>query len=226
MIQCQFCDEFEKGFLEFQDINFGNRILVESDNFAVFPSLGQIVEGYLLIASKEHHIGIGNVPQEQYRELDSVCQGVRRMLSDSYGSPLFFEHGSASERKKGGCCITHAHIHAVPVQCDILPELGSYFSYSEIESFDPLKEQFDKGVPYFFYESNAGKRYLFEIPDIVPSQYIRQVIALKIGKPERWDWRTCPGIDELLHTVELLKKPSIPKEHMGVVEQKMIKKFI
>ncbi len=118
---------------------------------------------------------------------------------------MFFEHGATSERKKGGCCITHAHLHAVPVQVDVFSELAKHFDYQKIETFDQLKKQFDKGVPYFFYESNSGGRYLFEVPEIVPSQYIRQIIAAKIEKPERWDWRTCLGIDELLRTIEKLK---------------------
>lgn len=205
MNQCPYCDEFEKGFFETQNQNYGNRILFESDNFVVFPSLGQIVEGYLLIASKKHYIGMGQIPKELYTELDSVCQKVRQVLLDTYGTPLFFEHGSTSERKKGGCCITHAHIHAIPVQIDVLPELAKHFKYKKIKTFNSLKEQFDKGVSYFFYESNSAERYLFEVPDIVPSQYIRQIISTKIGKPERWDWRTCFGISELLRTIDSLK---------------------
>ena len=68
-------------------------------------------------------------------------------------------------------------------------------------TFDSLKQQFNKGVPYYFYESSSGKRYLFQVPDIVPSQYIRKIIAAKIGKPERWDWRVCLGIDEMIPKV-------------------------
>jgi len=201
MHECPYCNEI--GFSE--DQNRKIHILYESDNFIVFPSFGQIVEGYLLIASKKHYIGMGQVPQELYTELHSVCARVRQVLSDSYGTPLFFEHGSTSERKKGGCCITHAHIHAVPVQIDILPELSQHFNYRKIAAFDSLKEQFDTGVPYFFYESNAGERYLFEVPEIVPSQYIRQVIAVKIGKPDRWDWRTYLGNDEINRTIKKLE---------------------
>jgi len=205
MHQCPYCNEFEKGSFEIQDKNYGNRILFESDNFIVFPSLGQIVEGYLLIASKKHYIGMGQVPHELYSELNSVHQKVRQVLSEAYESPLFFEHGPTSEKEKGGCCVTHAHFHAVPVQVDILSDLAKYFKYQKIETFDSLKKQFDKRVPYFFYESNLKEKYLFEVPEIVPSQYVRQIIAFKIGKPEKWDWKTYYGIDELLKTLEKLK---------------------
>ena len=91
--------------------------MFESDNFVVFPSLGQIVEGYLLIAPKKHYIGVSGIPKELYPELEEVCKKVRNKLSEVYCVPLFFEHGPHKE-SKGGCCIDHAHIHAVPVKTD------------------------------------------------------------------------------------------------------------
>ena len=212
MNECPYCDAFEKGCFEFEKKNnlpskayLKNRILYETKNFIVFPTVGQIVEGYLLIASKKHFLGMGQIPKRQYSELNFICKKVRNILTEEYTSPLFFEHGVISEVKKGGCCITHAHFHAIPVKIDILHELVNHFEYQRIKSLDSLKKQFDKGIPYFFYESNYGERYLFEIPEIVPSQYIRKVIAVKIGKPERWDWKSCLGIVELLRTIEKLK---------------------
>ncbi|MDO9399153.1 MAG: hypothetical protein Q7T79_00480 [bacterium] len=201
MNSCPYCEEFKDGFSS----EYGNRILYESKNFVVFPSLGQIVEGYLLIASKKHYIAIGEIPSKFYFELNAVCQKVRKILSENYESPLFFEHGPISSIKKGGCCIEHAHFHAVPVKIDILEDLSKNFKYKNIKSFDSLKKQFRKEIPCFYYESNFGEKYLFEIQEVVPSQYIRRLIAYKIGKHERWDWRACMGLDELKRTISKLK---------------------
>lgn len=203
--ECPYCSEFKRGSLKYNNKDYGNRILFSSDNFSVFPSIGQIIEGYLLIASKEHYTGIGQVPSKSYGELESVCKKVREVLAEVYGPALFFEHGSISEMEKGGCCITHAHLHAVPLRADILSDLSKCFLPKKIDSFDGLKEQFNSGIPYFFYESNSGDKYLFDINEIVPSQYIRQILSVKIGKPERWDWRVCPGIEELIRTRDSLK---------------------
>lgn len=205
MYNCQYCDEFESGSLEVRGQSLGNRVLFESDNFLVFPSLGQIVEGYLLIATKRHYIGLGEIPSELHQELEEVQEKVRTVLTNNYGTPLFFEHGPTSRSKKGGCCIEHAHIHAVPLQVDILDDITENFTYRKINDFNELKKQFARGVPYFFFEDNNRDRYLFEIPDVVPSQYIRQIIAHKIGKPERWDWRSCLGLEELTRTLKKLR---------------------
>ncbi len=199
MTNCPYCDAFENGF------KYGEKALYESDNFIVFPALGQIVEGYLLIVSKKHYISMGQVPSGLYSELDSVCRKVREVLSDNYEIPLFFEHGAVSQIKKGGCCIEHAHLHAVPIEVDIMDELAGRFEYSKIKSFFKIRRQFKKGISYFYYESNLGERYLFEISEIVPSQYIRRVIANKVGRPERWNWKNCFGLDELLRTVDKLE---------------------
>src|SRR3989344_6771630 len=121
-MRCQYCSEFEIGHLDFNGKNLGNRMLFETDNFVVFPTIGQIVEGYSLIASKLHYTGMGHIPLELHAELESVKNKVRKVLTDNYRNPLFFEHGPASRAKKGGCCIEHAHFHAVPVNLDIVPD--------------------------------------------------------------------------------------------------------
>lgn len=195
---CAYCEEFKDGYFE---LTKTNRMLWESDNYCVFPSLGQIVEGYLLIATKQHYISMSEIPNEIYGELENVINKVRNVLKEYYGIPLFFEHGPASASKKGGCCIEHAHLHAVPVQVDVLSDLSAQFYSHKISSFPELKELHEKNIPYFFLETNQRERNVFEVPNFVPSQYIRRIIAKKIGKPERWDWRTCYGIEELNSTL-------------------------
>jgi len=162
-----------------------DRILYESKNFIVFPSLGQIVEGYLLIVPKKHYISMGDVPAKLYPELKLVYNKVREVLLKNYENPIFFEHGPISQTKRGGCCIDHAHFHAVPIKVDLLIELSNNFKCKKIKSFLDIKKQFLTKTSYFYYESNLKEKYLFEIPDITPSQYIRQLIAHKIHQDEK-----------------------------------------
>ena len=204
-MDCPYCEEFKTGIIKAGDKEIGpGRVLWESENFLVFPSLGQIVEGYLLIASKKHYTGMGKIPAELYPELEIVQKKIRSILSKNYGTPLFFEHGPATKSKKVGCCIDHAHIHAVPIQACIFKELAKHFPYKKIKDYAALKLQANKEKPYFFLETNAKERFLFDVPNNVPSQYIRQVLAYKIGKPEKWDWKTNPGLDEIKSTIEKL----------------------
>ncbi|PIN86973.1 hypothetical protein COV19_02155 [Candidatus Woesearchaeota archaeon CG10_big_fil_rev_8_21_14_0_10_44_13] len=206
MGDCPYCGEFEKGTFQLNGGDFGSRMLLESENFLVFPTLGQIVEGYLLIASKKHYIGIGEVPSGFYPELEEVQKTVKNVLTENYSAPLFFEHGPTSETRKGGCCIEHAHMHAVPVRIDILDDIKQHFECRRISSLSELKENYARGMSYLFLETGSGERYVFDVPEVFPSQYIRQLIAVKLGKPERWDWRTCWGLDEMVRTIDKLKE--------------------
>jgi diadenosine tetraphosphate (Ap4A) HIT family hydrolase len=202
MNNCEFCAEFEKGNFGLNGIE--DRILYKSDNFVVFPSVGQIVEGYLLITSKDHYISMGAVPEQLHAELESVEDKVRNVLGKVYTTPLFFEHGPISDKNRGGSCIDHAHFHCVPVDIDIVEDLSRTFPYEQISSFKGLTRIFEHHVPYFFVEENKD-RYVFNINFPVFSQYIRRLIADKIGKPERGDWRNYPGYDEMKRVIERLR---------------------
>jgi len=204
-MDCSFCREFECRVSKIQDIEIANRVLFKSKNFNVFPTIGSFIEGYLLISPRDHHISIGAIPRELYPELEEVKEKVRRVLKENYQIPLFFEHGPASNEKKAGCCVEHAHLHAVPVNAEVIEDLKKHFQHFEISSYSALKDEFEKGNPYFFVEDQNRNKHLFRIIDIVPSQYIRQVISSRIGMPEKWDWRFYPELDNILKTIERLK---------------------
>ena len=58
-------------------------ILYESTNFFVVPSIGQMgIKGYVLLCSKEHYFGMGNIPEEQISELETVLDRVKKIISD------------------------------------------------------------------------------------------------------------------------------------------------
>ncbi len=201
-MKCEFCEEFKQKYCP---IIKSNRILYETDNFYIFPGLGQLVEGYLLITTKQHYIGIGSIPTEFFTELDNLLKKTRSILNTHYSVPLFFEHGPATSSNKGGCCIEHAHIHAMPVQVDLLTYLSEQFKPRKMHSFLELNKLYKKSMPYFFLETNSMERYVFEVSKSVPSQYMRKVIAEHIGKREQWDWAVYANIKELNDTIKKLR---------------------
>ena len=156
-MNCQFCEEFETKILTINNKKI-SRILFASDNFFVFPSLGQIVEGYLLISPKNHHLSIAQIPNNLYFELEELKNKVKKVLTDNYQKPLFFEHGPISKYEKGGCCIDHAHLHCVPAEVDILEDLAKHFDYKEINLFSEIPQN----TQYLFLEQD-DKKFLFHI---------------------------------------------------------------
>ena len=123
-------------------------------------------------------------------------------MTKNYSSPIFFEHGPVSRYEKAGCCVEHAHLHAVPINVDMFDDLTKHFESKEINNFKELP----KDKPYLFFENNKKKKHVFTINTIIPSQYLRQVLAVKLGKPEKWDWRQDYGLDEIRNTIEKLEE--------------------
>ena len=195
MDNCLLCNEYER---------YKYRIIFETKNFFITPSIGGFVEGYLLICSKRHYIGMSSLEPSLFEELSWVKNKVNALLSKHYSVPLFFEHGPIKD-KRGICCINHAHLHAVPIEEDILGEITKNFKGRKINNLIELKKQQEKNIPYFYYENQKGEKFVFELEHSVPSQYMRQLIAVKIGKQELWDWRTNPCWENFHETLGKLK---------------------
>ncbi len=172
-ILCPFCDRRA----------FEDNLIFESANFLVFPTKGQVTEGYLLIVPKRHTICFGELTTSEIEEFTQVKAKITDALLQTYGQrPIFFEHGIVGQTVK------HAHIHAVPTNTDLFSKIESDFpDYQKISSFESLQETFQREGPYLYYENASGEMFIFHI--FKWPQYLRLVLADTMGVPERGDWR-------------------------------------
>ncbi len=206
MSECDFCNEFTSGLRNAFAKRYGShlcdQILVRTDRFSILPSLGQIVEGHLLIIPLDHFCALADMPSDQIRIVDDLCKQVRSILCDAYGACVLFEHGIRGEGS-GGCGIDHAHMHAVPVAADgVLDALTQEFGGSSIHSLSDIKNRLDINSSYLLFEDASTRRNVFPV-DNLPSQYMRRLVAESIGKSD-WDWRACGREPELISTVQRL----------------------
>lgn len=204
---CDFCDEFsggrENAFARIYSHDQMSRILFHSENFVVFPSLGQIVEGYLLLAPTSHWKALADMPDPIFHEFAALCKSVRGILEGEYGSCIFFEHGTR-RADSGGCGIYHAHLHAVPFPDSSEPShaLRSKFPYKELADPKEMKKQTEGLSAYLYYENSQARPYVFDV-GILPSQYMRRLLAQALGK-NAWDWRAAGEEEALLATLSRL----------------------
>ena len=188
-----------------------------TDNFFVTPPLGSIgIDGYVLIISKDHYSGIGDIPEEYHKELDSVVQTTKKVLQDQYGLlSLVFEHGPKVCSFRGGGCFDHAHLHIVPgieiiddLAVDLMKRLEftrQFYRVDRVEGFKRMTEIYQEGrSSYLFVESPSSQRIVSEVNFFIPSQYLRQMIAFKIGT-HTWDWRQHPHLETMERTIERLQ---------------------
>ena len=204
---CAFCDEFRgDGDSLLNRLAQGaipGRILHRTPHFVAFPPLGQFVEGGLLLATRRHLLSMARLPGDYYPELEQLMEETSRLLEKHYGCrPLFFEHAPVDAGNKGTCCVDHAHLNVFPVRVDV-HSLLRQFPHATIERMCQLAEEPYREGPYLFLQTNARERYVYRA-GVVPSQYIRQIIALHLGVPQRWHWRDYLGLDELNRTLATL----------------------
>ena len=184
-----------------------NRIIKETDNFVVFPTIGHFVEGWLLIVPKQHYLSIGALPLNFFGELERIIDKCKNALFSVYGKKsIMFEHGAVgtTSEKRAGQCTNHAHLHIVPAEVDLLDEIQKTYTPQKIKCLKDLRSKYLKQIPYLFYQNNQGEMYVFDAP-IVVSQYFRQLLAKKLNRVDKWNWRTYYGKEEMINTIKKLR---------------------
>lgn len=189
MVQCPFCDP--KAI---------SHAIFENDDFLVFPTKGQIVEGYVLLVPKRHASCLGELADAEVEKFVRLKNRIADAMAVVYGQqPIFFEHGVV------GQTVHHAHLHAAPVDLDLLPRIAEDFPiYSQIPDFSLLRDAFRRDGKYLYWENAGGEKFIFRTPWPlkVPPQYLRIVFAHAAGVPGLANWRE---MDPMLDN-ELIRK--------------------
>jgi len=107
MKNCPFCNLNIK--------NIENTILEETENFYIIPSLGSIIDGYILIVSKKHYNSMFNLNKEEFKEYENIINKYRNLFKNIYGKfPIIFEHGTPIlNNTMTASSVIHAHTHIV-----------------------------------------------------------------------------------------------------------------
>jgi len=183
-----------------------NKPLLESEHFVVLPSLGSLVEGWLLIVPKKHFLNMGAIPVEFMQELQSVKLSVGHLLKAKYGSVCTFEHGPSKPNKKVGCSVDHAHLHMVPISFDLV-QAAAAFMPQDASWVDARPEScraaFGSGNDYLYVEQPIGCGRI-AVHSGFGSQVLRKAIAAGIGKLDRSSWRDYPEIEVVARTIQTL----------------------
>ncbi len=204
---CEFCDEFAGGvansfFARYQG-SPKSRLVFSTDSFHLFPSIGQLVDGYVLLAPKEHYATFAEMPRVMWPEFERIYRYVRSEVCKVYGPCITYEHGA---RGGGGCGIYHAHMHLVPFPgaTYLVGNLKSQFAWRILPELIDLREQDEGHSSYLFCEAPNSPRYLFSVGDL-PSQFMRRLLSVALGRDD-WDWRRTYREERLLGAIERLSR--------------------
>jgi len=186
-----------------------NTILFETENFVVVPTLGSLVEGWILIVPKDHYICMGAMPKSLWPELLGVKNYFNNILTDLYGPITLFEHGPHKKKLSIGCGIDHAHLHLVPLNFNLLSKatneseiLGN--TWSKLPSLEQTADLYNNNLSYIYIEDPNSSPYCCTL-DSAPCQLLRKLIAKEIGIESQYDYKEYEFKNNVVSTIEKVK---------------------
>lgn len=182
--ECYFCREIEDPN---ENLLKRNRIVLDTKNFVVLPTVGCFQIGYLLVLPKQHYLCFGELEPEMIQELNDIVNKLSDFIRKKFNQGcIIFEHGTKDLSKLTATSIMHAHIHVIPFNVDILSALPDYCELKKIKGFQDLKDESDN---YLYLCDTNLNQYIVK-NDGYPSQFFRQIACKAMGIPKYWDWRT------------------------------------
>ncbi|MDB6066844.1 MAG: hypothetical protein JWR26_3052 [Pedosphaera sp.] len=184
--------------------------LFESKSFIALPTVGTLVEGWLLVVPKVPAISFAQVSKALFSELDQFINEVVHVVALNYGPVAVFEHGPCTKKSKVGCGVDYAHLHLVPTRCDLLAgakQVAPNIQWNSIESLSEIQNYANDVEGYWFLQQSFGSGicHMGKCEYGEPtSQLFRRVIANYIGRPSAFDWKHSMGEDKIAATVASL----------------------
>lgn len=201
--ECELCTEFQE---KYNNILKTDRIIMKTHNFVVLPTVGCMVENYLLIIPKYHYTSFSQLSNSEIIELDEII-GKICFINRAYykQNTLMFEHGSLDEGCNSGNSIVHAHLHILPFSYSLLHKMRiDNLKIISINGFEEIKSKAIGHSSYLYYRDLTGEQYVV-FHSGVPSQYFRKLLAEHLGLHYEWNWREYPFLDNMQKTIQFYR---------------------
>ena len=166
------------------------------------PSVGSLVDGYLLIVSKRHVNSMANLSENEKKEYEFSINKYRNLFKKIYNKfPIIFEHGSPilNSNMKASSVI-HAHSHIVNHNFIDENSIIKKLKFKEMNNLKFLSK--DKN--YIMYINSENKYYITN--DFKPiSQILRKIIAKDLGYENMFDWKEYKFLENIYSTIKKVK---------------------
>ena len=191
MDNCIFCDV---------DISkYYNTIIEETNNFIVIPTIGSLVDGYILIVTKEHFYNMLNLDENIKLEYLSLINKYRLRFKNVYKKyPIVFEHGT-NNLENTVSSIIHAHTHIVNHKFSDEKTIIEELKFKE---FDFLNDNLQNN--YIMYISNDNNYYISTSFNN-RSQLMRYYIAKDLNMINKYDWNKYIFSENITTTIQKIK---------------------
>ena len=189
---CEFCDELVSPASSTYGRLYKNseptRTLIKTSSFTVWPTLGQFVQGGLLVVTNEHHEMMSKLSPSNLVELMDL---IRRIRDLSPGKKFaIYEHG-ATAKSGASCGIYHAHIHLTPLEKIPSAEEVLGPNMEAVQDMSVALERLTLSSQYLLYADSSIAGYIELSSGSVQyqSQYLRRRVKELSGSTHDWNWR-------------------------------------
>lgn len=177
-------------------------IIEDTQNFAVLPTKGSIVPGWVLIVPKFPTSRMADVPQDLQAELGALIGRVSKKLETEFGKPYVFEHGGV-KGSKISCGVDQAHLHIAALDFDLIEAATSESAQGWVDLSPTAVPSNALGDGEYWFVS-AGDTAKFKIVDEPCSQFFRKIIAREVGCSQLWDYRSEDFLENIASTIKAM----------------------
>jgi len=196
-------------------VHLWDQVLFESQHFVAIPTLGHLVQGWLLVVPKDCHLCVGALPVQLIVELIGFLEDVVSSVRAEYGPVAVFEHGPFQPLTVVGCGVDYAHVHVVPVKPDwsllqAAKNMSPQIHWETVSSLHDTRKYFEQSRSYLFLHEPFAVKSVIGTGPSIPSQLFRRIIANYVGRPHNFDWKQYPEHEKIQSTIERLRKSATP----------------
>lgn len=192
-MKCIFCD------IDHSKIE--NTIIEETEYFYILPTLGSLVDGYILIVTKRHINSMSELNENELIEYKNIIEKYQNLFKKIYNkTPIVFEHGTPNQNSEMKAnSVTHAHTHIVNINFSNEKEILEKYNFKEINDF----KEINKNMNYIKYISNNKIYITYNFPSV--SQLMRILIAEELNYKDKFDWKKERFDENIISTIERIK---------------------
>jgi ATP adenylyltransferase len=186
-----------------------DREILRTERFVAVPSAGSLVAGWMLVVPRRPMLNLSQTTADERNELEGIASDIADRLGVGGQEIYFFEHGSRAVGSLTGCGVDQAHLHIVPLPFDLIAAatarkdggIAWRDERDDILGLDALPADGE----YVALWSRSDRRPMIGAVMEPVSQWIRRVIADKLGIGAEWNYRSHPQQDRVRETLRLLR---------------------
>lgn len=203
---CSYCAELnslseESYFLLFvsEFIKNKSRYLFESEDFIVFPSVGALVPGHILVVPKRHTTAMAYLDRIEISNFKNIIRILSGILGKIYDKNVIcMEHGAIKLNHSTGICVDHAHIHLLPTNLPILKLVQLKMNKVCLHELNKLQNICNE----YILVSQGIENFFYSVVDKIPSQFLRKIVFDEEKLSGNWNWKEDQRVSIMQQTID------------------------